>query len=445
MTRRLRARVAERSPFPEGSATVAAWLVITGLTAYAFLTFAGRVLGSDAFGPLAVLWACVFFAGPGFFQPLEFEVSRALSERRARGLGGAPLVKRAAIAGGLFAIGLALVTVVVGLAVPAVVDSVFDGEQAVLYALTIALVAYFVEHLARGVMSGTGRFNAYGMLMGSEGVFRLLAAFVLAIIGVETAGPYGLVLAFTPFAATAVTLARNRQPLGPGPPAPWSELSRNVGLLLAGSLFALALVNAGPVVVQLLATEAQDDAAGTFLAGLLLARVPLYFFQAVQAALLPKLSGQRGVGEHVEFRTGLRKLLLAVAVISLVSIIGSTVLGPWAVRTFFGAEFEIGALDMALLAIGASVLMLALTLSHALVALEHHGLAAIGWASGVAIFAIGIALTSGLFRRVEIGYVFGTSVAALVMAMLVVRPLRAAGAVPEAELIEAVPAEPVEL
>jgi O-antigen/teichoic acid export membrane protein len=444
--RRLRERFEARSPFPAGSATVAAWLVVTGITAYLFLTFAGRELGSDRFGALAVLWALVFFAGPGFFQPLEQEVARALGERRALGLGGAPLVRRAALAGGVFACTLSLLTLVVGLAVPSVVDSVFDGETMLVVALAIALIAYYVEHLSRGILSGEGRFNGYGLLMGSEGVFRLVVALVLGIVGVETAGPYGLVLAFMPFFASALALRREQGMLQPGPPAPWNELTRNIGLLLAGSVFALALVNAGPVVVKLLATDAQDDAAGSFLAGLLLARVPLYFFQAVQAALLPKLSGQRGVGEHVAFRTGLERLVLAVAAISVVSIIGSTLLGPWAVRTFFGSTFELTALDMFLLAVGASLLMFAMTIAQALIALEHHGRAAIGWAVGVVCFAAGVAVTSGLLRRVEIGYVVGTSAAALVMVALVIGPLRSPEAdIDEDALVDAVAQEPIEL
>ena len=135
LMRRLRERFEARSPFPAGSATVAAWLVVTGITAYLFLTFAGRELGSDRFGALAVLWALVFFAGPGFFQPLEQEVARALGERRALGLGGAPLVRRAALAGGVFAVTLSIITLVVGLTVPAVADSVFDGEKMLVVAL----------------------------------------------------------------------------------------------------------------------------------------------------------------------------------------------------------------------------------------------------------------------------------------------------------------------
>lgn len=444
--KRLREQVEARSPFPPGSATVAAWLVVTGLTAYLFLTFAGRVLGSDRFGALAVLWALVFFAGPGFFQPLEQEVARALGERRALGVGGAPVIKRAAIAGGIFAVTLAVITLVVGLAVPAVVDSVFDGEQVLVWALAVSLLAYFVEHFSRGVLSGSGRFNAYGLLMGSEGIFRLVLAGVLAIIGVETAGPYGLVLAFMPFFASWLAVGREHGLMEPGPPAPWSELTRNIGLLLAGSVFALALVNAGPVVVKLLATEAQDDAAGSFLAGLLLARVPLYFFQAVQAALLPKLSGQRGGGEHAAFRTGLKRLVVAVIAISLVSIVGSAVLGPWAVRTFFGSTFELTSLDMALLAVGASLLMFALTIAQALIALEHHGRAAVGWGVGVVFFAAGVVLTSGLLRRVEIGYVVGTGVAAIVMVALVIGPLRSTEAdIDEVPLIDALANEPLEL
>ena len=44
----------------------------------------------------------------------------------------------------------------------------------------------------------------------------------------------------------------------PGPPAPWRELSRAFGWLLAGSIFAQALVNTGPILVQLLAPGNDD-------------------------------------------------------------------------------------------------------------------------------------------------------------------------------------------
>ena len=54
------------------------------------------------------------------------------------------------------------------------------------------------------------------------------------------------------------------------------------------------VLNASPLAVQLLANDQQIDESGKFLNALLVARVPLFFFQAVQAALLPRLSGLVG-------------------------------------------------------------------------------------------------------------------------------------------------------
>ncbi|HRE01460.1 MAG TPA: hypothetical protein PLV68_09175, partial [Ilumatobacteraceae bacterium] len=69
------------------------------------------------------------------------------------------------------------------------------------------------------------------------------------------------------------------------------------------------LVNAGPIAVDLLKGNAQNEAVTTFGYGVLLGRVPLFLFQAVQAALLPRLAGLAVRNELDEFRRGFRKLL----------------------------------------------------------------------------------------------------------------------------------------
>ena len=61
------------------------------------------------------------------------------------------------------------------------------------------------------------------------------------------------------------------------------------------------LINGGVIAVELLATPAQEAAAGIFLSGLLIARVPLFLFQAVLAGLLPKLSHLAGLDLFDEF------------------------------------------------------------------------------------------------------------------------------------------------
>lgn len=441
--RALGQRVRERNPFPKGSVTIAAWLVITGVTAYLFLAVSGRALGSHRYSALAVLWAIAFAAAPGFFQPLEQEVARALAARRARKVGGAPLIRRCAVTGGVLAAGLVTVILLVALVLP-VVDSVFDGQTLLLGALAIMLVGYCAEHLTRGVLAGNDRFGPYGLLTGSEGLLRLAACAALAVIGVESAGPYGILIGIAPFAGIAIALSRQHGLVEAGPPASWAEISVNVGLLIAGSALALALLNAAPVVVKLLSSRAEAQQASWIFAGMILSRVPVYFFQAIQATFVPELSGQRGAGEHEAFRAGLRKLTIAVIAIGTASVISSAVLGPWAVRTFFGSDYQLGVRDMALLALGASIYMLSLTLSQALIALEHHGRAALGWVIGVVVFVIAVVAGRDVLLRAEVAYVAGATAALIAMTTLVWRPLRETTGEEADAFLAAVRSEPVE-
>src|SRR5256886_4870223 len=98
------------NPLPEGTLAVGAGLIVSGVTSYGFRAISARALGPERYAPLGVLWALTYVVCPGVFLPLEQEVGRALSSRRAKGLGGGPLIHRAALAGGVAAPGLIAVT-----------------------------------------------------------------------------------------------------------------------------------------------------------------------------------------------------------------------------------------------------------------------------------------------------------------------------------------------
>jgi O-antigen/teichoic acid export membrane protein len=431
----------EKIPLPEGTLAVGAGLVIAGLTAYGFLSVSARALGPERYAPLGVLWALMFVAGPGFFLPLEQEVGRALASRRARRLGGGPLIRRATLAGGTLAGLLILVSAATG---PALLKHLFDGKGLLLIGFMIGLAGYFAEYLVRGTLSGNGRFRTYGVLVGSESALRMAACVALAVVGVKTAGPYGVVLGAAPFAAIAVALARERNLVTPGPDAPWSELSTALGVLLAGSVLAQLLVNAGVFAVQILADASEKAAAGRFLNGLIIARVPLFMFQAVQASLLPKLAGLVGAGRHADFRTGLRRLLEAVVAIGVVATVVAYAIGPMVVRIFFGREFELGHTDLAYLAAASAAYMLALALAQALIALEAYSRAVTGWAVGIVAFVLVTASQHGLLPRVERGFLAGCLAAAAVLGVLLAGRLSRGTAASTEELVEAVHQLPIE-
>lgn len=410
-----------RNPLPDGTVTVAAGLIVNGITAYAFLAVAGRTLGPEANEPLAVLWAMIYLVGPGFFLPLEQEVSRALANRWAQGLGAGPLVRQA----GLFGTGLAAVLLVaIATSAGLLLEQLFDDQWLLVVGFALAVFGYAIVHLARGTLAGLGRFQGYSRYYVAENSLRLVGGVVLALIGVATAGPFGLVVGVTPYLALAIALRGEHDLASPGPPAPWGELSGALTSLLAASVLTAFLLYAGPVAVQLLADESQSGEASRFLAGLTIARVPVFLFQAVQAALLPKLSALAGAGRFHEFRQRLSRLLLWVAAIALIGVVGAFVLGPALIRLLFGPDFVIGRVDIALLALSSGAFMLAVALGQALIALDGQSQVAIGWLLGVVTFLAVTAAGDDLLLRVEMGLVAGSTVAAVVIGGLAAARLR---------------------
>jgi O-antigen/teichoic acid export membrane protein len=425
-----------RNPLPTGTAAVGVGLIVAGMSAYGFLFIANKALSNSQYSPLGVLWSLVFLCGPGLFLPFEQEISRALAERRARGFGGAPVVRQAAILG----VGLLLaVLVLLILTAGWTVDHLFDGQVLLLVGLALGLAGALCGHLTRGSMSGTSHFKGYGTYLGADGFIRVLGAMVCVAFGVEVAGPFGIAIGIAGLLAVPVALRTERPGLTEGPEAKLAEISSALSLLLVASLCAFALMNIGPVLVKLLASDSQGAAAGRFVNGVVIARIPLFLFQAVQAALLPKLSSLAHSGQIRDFRAGLRRLLIAVAGVAVLGTIVGTVMGPFVVDIMFPSA-HLGSRTMGMLAAGAGLYMLAMACAQALIALGGHRDQAIGWLTGCVALAISVAFVAhDLFFRVEMALLVGSAAALIAMALLLARRLSAGGpvTVEEGDLIEA--------
>jgi hypothetical protein len=424
-----------RAPLPEGTIPVGIGLLVAGLSSFAFLRVGKNALGGDeAFSPVLALWFATFALAPGFFLPLEQELGRAISARRAVGQGGRPVVRKVTMLG----IGLATTVVVVVLALGKIIaGSYFDGDWVMLVALLVAFTSYAPVHLARGIASGHGRFKAYAVVMGADGVVRIALCAALAIAGVTAAGSYGMAVAIAPLAGFLWVLFRGQLHADDGPPASWAEVTPNLGWLLLGSVCAATLVNAGPVAANLLKADDQGQFVTQFGYGVLLSRIPLFLFQAVQAALLPRLSSLAARNEMVEFRSGFRKLMMIVLAVGAAGIVGSFVLGPFVIEKMYGATLT--SRTMAMLALSSAAYMAALALAQAVIALKGHALVALGWGVGMATFVLVTWLSSDdLFRRIEFGLV-ASSLAALVSFALSLRARLNAGHTPSHEsMMEAI-------
>jgi O-antigen/teichoic acid export membrane protein len=425
-------RIQAANPLPTGTFSVAVGLLANGVGSYVFLALAGRGLGTAAFTPLSVLWALAFFAAPGLFLPLEQEVSRAVASRRARGVGAGPAVRQAALVGAGLLAGVLLLAV---LTLPITYDRIFKSQTALFVGFVLIMVGYAIGHPLRGLLSGHGRFGDYSVYFGAEGIGRVVAATLLFVVGVETAGPYGIALGIIPFVAAATALIRPRGLLEPGPESRAGEVTASLGALLAASLLSAGLMNAGPIAVDLLATDAESEQAGRFLAGLVIARVPLFLFQAVQASLLPKLAHLAAGHQWVEFSSALRRLLLVVAGIGVSATLVGWAIGPQVVRLLFGPDFELGHRDFALLAMSSCWFMAAVALGQSLIALSSQARLALAWAVGMITFVIAVSLGDDLYLRVELALVAGTMAVCALLGAMLASELRRAG-----EALPAVPA-----
>ena len=416
-----------RIPLPEGTIPVGIGLFISGFTSYAFFKVGQLALGKEDFKPIVALWFTTFALVPGFFMPVEQEIGRALAHRRALGQGGRPVVQRMLP----LTIGLATILIVAVAASSSWLTSdMFDGHWVVTLSLVLTICFYAPMHMARGIASGSGRFGAYGTVMAVDGLVRITACVLLWQFGVTNVGAYALSVAVSPLIAAGVVFARGETKTDDGPPAAYAEITPNIGWLLLGTIMAAALVNAGPLGVDFLANASDAEKVTAFGNGVLLSRVPLFLFQAVQAALLPRLARLAAKGDLAEFREGFSLLLKVVTAVAVLGTVGSFVLGPPILKMVYD-----GGLDrrtLTLLALASGLYMLALAVSQGVIALQGHKYVAAGWLLAmIGFLVVTTAVSDDLFLRVELGLVAGSTVALAVFSYAL-RARMIAGAIPDA-------------
>jgi O-antigen/teichoic acid export membrane protein len=421
---------ASRIALPEGTVTVGIGLFIAGISAYIFFKIGQQALGQDGFKPIVAMWFIAFALAPGFFLPIEQEVSRAIAHRRALGQGGLPVIKRIAP---LAIIILLTLVVVIAVFSSSISANMFEGYGIVTFCLVLTLVSYAPMHLARGICSGTGRFGAYGIIIGADGAVRVIGCAVLWLAGVTHVGPYAFMIGFSPIVGVIAVGLAGKLRVDDGPEATWSEVTPNLGWLLMGSLFAAALVNAGPITVDILGSSEPAEVVTRFGNAVIFARIPLFLFQAVQAALLPRLAKLAAQRNLSEFSRGFRQLMILVCGVGVVGTIGAFLVGPQVLDLVY--QGGIDRRTMTLLALASAMYMVGLATAQAVIALRGHAIVALGWFASFSGFVLIAWLSSNdLYLRVELALV-GSSMIAIVVFVVALRKLMASDAIFDPESI----------
>ena len=405
-----------------------------------FFKIGQQALGQDGFKPIVAMWFTAFALIPGFFLPIEQEVGRALSHRRANGQGGLPIVKRVSQITIIIFVALCVVVLVLSSQIN---SNLFDGNGVVTWCLLLSLATYAPMHLARGICSGNARFGSYGLIIGLDGAVRVLSCAALWIAGVTNIGAYALTIALSPVVGVLIAAFAGKLKTENGPEASWAEVTPNLGWLLLGSLFAAALVNAGPITVDILGNDAPPELVTRFGNAVIFARIPLYLFQAVQAALLPRLARLAAQRKLSEFKRGLKQLLILVVSVGVLGTIGAFVIGPWVLELVY--EGGIDRRTLTLLAFASALYMLALAIAQAVIALSGHARVALGWCAGFGTFVVVAWLSSNdLYLRVELALVASSLVSLAIFVASLKQKMSGNAIFDDASIIDALAERPLE-
>jgi hypothetical protein len=143
----------------------------------------------------------------------------------------------------------------------------------------------------------------------------------------------------------------------------------------------------------------------------------------------------------------MRKLVLIVLGLGVLGTIAAATIGPFVGELLFGKDkFILGHRDLALLAAGSGLFILALTLAQGVIALRGYAAAAASWTAGIIAFVVVTLLGDDLFLRVELGFVAGTAVASATMGIALLLRMRAGVSTDGLEeLVENIPHEPLEI
>jgi len=415
---------------PAGTWPVAAGVLTNGLASYVFLAIPARTgrLDTDAYALFSAIWFVVFIFGPGLFVPLEQAVTRGIAARRSRSQGAMALERRATWALIVAAVGLLVVGAL--LSVP-LASALFDDRRIAVIVVAGSVASFGLFQLAKGVAAGHRVMRAYGEILATEGIVRVVLAVALVTVGVGDPLAYAAILIVSPLVAVGFVRTRHVRDTEAGPVVERVELGTSLPSLLVAQLGAQALANSVPLaLVAMAATDSARELAGQLSAGFVLSRVPLFLFQAVQAALLPRLTAEIVEGRSDTALGTLRRLEALLVALMVVAIAGLTVLGPWATTLLFGPDFAITWADMLWFSGGGALFVVAFLHHQALVAAGRVHITAMAWTCGLGINLAVLVVASSAgwgsdVGRVEVAYVVGILVVVIIARFFSHRELRA--------------------
>jgi O-antigen/teichoic acid export membrane protein len=403
-----------------GAAAVLIGLTIQAATTLLVIVVIGNVLGAARFSGVSLLYVLIASVTTGLFLPLEQEIARRRGDGRGRGTWDDTLLRRSIT----LALIVSVLAIVVAVAAETIMLRLLGHNAGLLAALCVAIPGYACCFISRGEFAGRGQLMRYGVALGVEGGVRFVGALALVVVGSHSPAAYGWLFAIAPWCSLAASLPGWRA-TGDSPVVrDTTPLARAIGLLAVSSFASQLLINAGPLIVALLASPTQHAEAGVFLAAMVMVRVPVFLFSAVQPSFLPGMAEHAAADRRAEFLTLVAKVLAMVGALIALSCVAVVAIGSQLLHIVYPHFSRLSRVTLLEMSLSVGFFLLAAILAQALLGRNQHIAVTAGWLVGVVALVVGTSLGHGPTGRASLGFLFGSIGCTVAFLALIAQDLR---------------------
>lgn len=316
-----------------------------GLSAFLLLASGPRLLGADEYSLLAVSWTILTIFGFGLAFPAEQTVTTIVA-------GGGPHDQVRRILRIVALVAAALVV----LPLAALVGANHLLGDSVLWSTAIlgGAVAWTANVVPRGMLSGAGRFHAYGLTQVGEAVTRILLC-ALAWVLPQPAVWLAAALVLPLVTSAVIGYRRSERPEDPGarPPDPAARVSSFGAIVVVAVSFQLIL-NAAALVIQ---WRLPGQPAGEYVSAMTYMRIPMLLTGGFMTVVLSSAALAWASANSRALNRALSMAGLG-ALTCLAATVGVWLVSSAALTVFYGSTIEFERGTLALLGI---VVVLAVT------------------------------------------------------------------------------------
>lgn len=391
-------------------------LLVVGLSAFAYLGLADRLLGAVAALPLSVLWTVSNVLAPALFVPVEQEIARVVAHAMAGGEDYRSTVWRITALTGAIVAGVLTAFVMLH---NLLTRELFPGHPQLLVAAALIMVAFAAQHVSRGVFAGTMRFRPYAGQLLADGLLRCVLPLLVVAVHLPLLFGFAAVLVAAPAVsvlATAPALRRIGAEAGRATPTSvlgWRLIFSALGMLVVTQTASTVVIGGSAIATRILAKPAEYQLAADLIAALLLSRVPLLAFYAVAPALIPRITWIARLGDRAQIRKSVNGLVAIVLVVGAAATVAAFVLGSPIARIVFGGEIHVTGVQEASVFAAIVTFVAATIYTQSLVALRAYRLGAVVWALACGSYLSMLTLSHGSLQHRVVQALLGAVAVAL--------------------------------